>query len=84
MKSTGDKMKSRKVALTVPAGISIRDGGKAYSVVHTHTGMQLALISGKRRLAKLLSEVDFMTDSWVEMETRCGKWRNANPRKAAS
>lgn len=59
--------------------------GRTWSLVHVATGMEVGLITGKRRMrACMASLAGFHAATWQEWAAVVSDWRRANPRKAAA
>lgn len=66
---------------TNPALKTYSSNGRTWSLVHIATGMEVALITGKRRLRAVLSLVEHAPDNgWIEFANTITAWKRANPR----
>lgn len=58
---------------------------RTWSLVHVETGMQVGLITGKRRLRAVLASLEGVeAGSWQEWAGHVTAWRKANPRGVAA
>jgi hypothetical protein len=66
---------------TNPAIKTHSSDGKTWSIEHAPTGMQVGVITGKRRLRAVLSLIEHAPDNgWIEFANTITAWRRANPR----